>query len=155
GDPGEPGVPIVLGKSATHLQWRYLDSEIRTDLVALNEIQGPPGPPGESGSSSGARMVGFFGFYPPLRWQTEPGNAELGGGDAPHHWMADTGSASHVRLATTSYDADPDVVLALEYSTDGINWMGGLDDELYVYLDASKTPKASEWIPLQDEARYF
>ena len=41
---------IELGKSATHIQWRYVGEEQWTDLVALAELKGAKGDTGAKGA---------------------------------------------------------------------------------------------------------
>lgn len=43
GDPGDDGREVELQKGTTHIQWRYVGGPTWTDLVALDDITGPPG----------------------------------------------------------------------------------------------------------------
>jgi len=43
GDPGDDGREVELQKGTTHIQWRYVGDPTWTDLVALEDITGPPG----------------------------------------------------------------------------------------------------------------
>lgn len=41
---------IELQKSATHIQWKYSDEEIWTDLIAIADLKGAKGDKGETGA---------------------------------------------------------------------------------------------------------
>lgn len=49
---GLPGDPIEMGRTATHIVWRYVGDEDWIDLVALSEIEGGEGPPGPANTLS-------------------------------------------------------------------------------------------------------
>lgn len=65
---GDPGVPVEIGKSSTHVQWRYAGGASWYNLVPLTDITGPAGPAnalqigvvttGVSGTNADAEIVG-------------------------------------------------------------------------------------------------
>lgn len=68
---GEPGQPVQLQLTSTHLQWRLQGDLAWTDLVALTEITGPAGPEGQQGQTgSGVAEGGVAG-----QWLRKTGNA--------------------------------------------------------------------------------
>lgn len=45
---GEPGIPVELQASPTHIQWRYVGASIWIDIVSLESLKGTTGDPGPS-----------------------------------------------------------------------------------------------------------
>ena len=58
GEPGIDGKEIVIQKSSTHVQWKYVGEEEWKNLITLSEITGPQGPKGETGNTGEQGSVG-------------------------------------------------------------------------------------------------
>ena len=51
GAPGASGREVELRTNTTHVQWRYAGALTWTDLIPLEELQGPQGEPGPPGGA--------------------------------------------------------------------------------------------------------